>query len=108
MSSFKDLTVHQGDKLVITIQFTPAEDVTGHTFSFSMRADGETATSNYDSTSGFDLTDGASGTAVLTIAATTTGDWNSGTYAYQVRDETPGSQGVVSKGRLTVLPCFSL
>lgn len=108
MSSFKDLTMSQGDRLVVTVQFSPAEDITGHTFSFSLRKDGEETTNEYDSTSGFTITDGAAGTATLTLASTVTDDWDAGSYSYQVRDETSGSEGVVSRGRLTVLPCFSL
>jgi hypothetical protein len=108
MSSSKDLSIIQGDKLSATIQFSPAEDITGHTFSFSLRLVGEETTSYYDTTSGFTITDGPGGTVSLTIATSITQSWSAGTYAYQIRDESSGSEGVVSKGRLTVLPCFSL
>jgi hypothetical protein len=108
MSSSKDLSIVQGDKLSATIQFSPPEDITGHTFSFSLRMVGEDTASYYDTTSGFAITNGTGGTVTLTIGTATTQSWTPGTYAYQIRDESNGSEGVVSKGRLTVLPCFSL
>ena len=105
-STNTNLSMHKQEDEVFSVTVSPAQDITGWNFKFTVLQDyaATTALVSKTSGSGISITLASAGTLTVTVVKADTASLTPRAYVYQLRRTDSGSESVIQWGTFVLLP----
>jgi hypothetical protein len=106
MASLANISVYQGEDVVLTVTMSPATAISGWTLQFTLRTQYGDPTALVTKTigSGIAITDPVNGIFTVSLASADTADLGLRAYVYDIQRIDSGARTVLTIGNLTILP----